>query len=145
ATYLMVETQDEPDLQADFRRRAVGASLATGAFALLGLVLARYTARPLFDELLGRGLPLLVLAVLNGPVALVAVLRGHPQVARAAVIAQVVLVLWAWGVGQYPALVPPDLTVQGTAAPDSTISLLLVVVAAGMAVMLPSLYLLFRV
>ncbi|TMC02247.1 MAG: cytochrome d ubiquinol oxidase subunit II [Chloroflexi bacterium] len=145
ATYLMVETQDEPDLQADFRRRAVGAGLASGAFALLGLVIAWFTARPLVDELLGRGLPLLALALLNGPVALVAVLRGHPRVARRAVIGQIVLVLWAWGVGQYPALVPPDLTVRGTAAPDATISLMLVVVAAGMAVLLPSLYLLFRV
>jgi len=145
AAYLMVETGDEPDLQADFRRRAVAAGLASGAFALLGLVIAWFTARPLVDELLGRGLPLLVLALLNGPVALVAVLRGHPRVARLAVIAQVVLVLWAWGVGQYPALVPPDLTVRATAAPDATISLMLVVVAAGMAVLLPSLYLLFRV
>jgi cytochrome bd ubiquinol oxidase subunit II len=145
ATYLMVETEAEPDLQADFRRRAVGAGLASGAFALLGLVIAWFTARPLVDELLGHGLPLLVLALLNGPVALAAVLRGHPRVARLAVVAQIVLVLWAWGVGQYPALVPPDLTVRGTAAPDATISLLLVVVAAGMAVLLPSLYLLFRV
>jgi cytochrome d ubiquinol oxidase subunit II len=145
ATYLMVETQDRPDLQADFRRRAVGAGLASGAFALLGLVLAWFGARTLVDELLGRGLPLLVLALLNGPVALVAVLRGRPRVARVAVAAQVVLVLWAWAVGQWPYLVPPDLTIQGTAAPAATLSLMLVVVAAGMALLLPSLYLLFRV
>jgi cytochrome d ubiquinol oxidase subunit II len=145
ATYLMVETEDDPELQADFRRRAVAAGVASGAFALAGLVLAWLQARPLLDELLGRGLPLLVLAVLNGPLALVAVLRGHPRVARLAVAAQVVFVLWAWAVGQWPALVPPDLTIQGTAAPVATLSLMLVVVAVGMALLLPSLYLLFRV
>jgi len=145
ATYLVVEAQDEPDLREDFRRRAVGAGLASGVFALLGLVLAWLDARPLVDELLGRGLPLLVLALLNGPLALVAVLRGRPRVARVAVAAQVVFVLWAWAVGQWPYLVPPDLTIQGTAAPAATLSLMLVVVAVGMALLLPSLYLLFRV
>ena len=145
ATYLVVETEGERDLQADFRRRAVGAALASGAFALIGLVLAWFSARPLLDVLFGRGLPLLVLALLNGPLALVAVLRGRPQIARVAVAAQVVFVLWAWAVGQWPYLVPPDLTFDGTASPVATLSLLLVVVAAGMAVLLPSLYLLFRV
>jgi cytochrome bd ubiquinol oxidase subunit II len=145
ATYLVVESEGQPDLQADFRRRAVGAAVASGLFALLGLVLAWFSARGLFDELFERGLPLLVLALLNGPLALVAVLRGRPQLARVAVAAQVVFVLWAWAVGQWPYLVPPDLTFQGTAAPAATESLLLVVVAAGMAVLVPSLYVLFRV
>lgn len=36
-------------------------------------------------------------------------------------------------------------TIQGTAAPDATLSLMLVPVAAGMALLLPALYLLFRV
>jgi cytochrome d ubiquinol oxidase subunit II len=145
ATYLMVETQDEPELRADFRRRAVGAGLASGAFALLGLVLAWFGARALVDELFGRGLPLLALALLNGPLALVAVLRDRPRLARIAVAAQVVFVLWAWAVGQWPYLVPPDLTILGAAAPDATLWLMLVVVAVGMALLLPSLYLLFRV
>jgi cytochrome d ubiquinol oxidase subunit II len=145
ATYLMVETEGELDLQADFRRRAIGAGLASGAFALLGLVLAWFSARPLVDELFGRGLPLLVLALLNGPVALGAVLAGRPRIARIAVAAQVTFVLWAWALGQWPVLVPPDLTIQGTAAPAATLSLMLIVVGAGMALLLPSLYLLFRV
>jgi cytochrome bd ubiquinol oxidase subunit II len=145
ATYLVVETEDEPDLQADFRRRAVGAGLVSGALALLALVLAWFTARPLVDELLGRGLPLVLLALLNGPLALVAVLRGHPRVARVAVAAQAVLVLWGWAVGQWPVLVPPDLTIENAAAPAATLSLMLIVVGAGMALLLPSLYLLFRV
>src|SRR5262249_22298016 len=123
----------------------VGAGVACGAFALAGLVLAWFQARPLLDGLLGRGLPLVVLALVNGPVALVAVLRSRPRVARVAVAAQVVCVLWAWAVAQWPAVVPPDLTFPGTAAPEATLSLLLVVVAAGLALLLPSLYVLFRV
>jgi cytochrome d ubiquinol oxidase subunit II len=145
ATYLMVETEDEPDLQRDFRRRAVAAGVASGVFAVAGLGLAWLDARPLFDGLVGQALPLLALALLNGPVALVAVLTGRPRLARMAVVAQVVFVLWAWAVAQWPALVPPDLTIQGTAAPAATLSLMLVVSAVGMALLLPSLYILFRV
>ena len=53
--------------------------------------------------------------------------------------------LWAWAVGQWPYLVPPDLTFEDSAAPGSTLTALLVVVAVGMALLLPSLWLLFRV
>jgi cytochrome d ubiquinol oxidase subunit II len=145
ATYLMVETEADPDLQADFRRRAVLAAVASGIFALGGLVLGWFEARPLLTGLLGRGLPLLVLALVNGPLALLAVLRGRPRLARAAVAAQVTFVLWALAAGQWPYLVPPDLTIGGTAAPTATLTLLLIVIAVGMAVLLPSLFLLFRV
>jgi cytochrome d ubiquinol oxidase subunit II len=145
ATYLMVETEADADLQADFRRRAVLAAVASGIFALGGLVLGWFEARPMVTGLLGRGLPLLVLALVNGPVALLAVLRGRPRLARAAVAAQVTFVLWALAIGQWPYLVPPDLSIGGTAAPSSTLTLLLIVIAAGMVILLPSLFLLFRV
>jgi cytochrome bd ubiquinol oxidase subunit II len=145
ATYLMVETSGERDLQADFRQRAMLAGLSSGAFGVAGLVLAWIDAPALFAGLFGRGLPLMVLALVNGPIALIAVRRGHPRIARRAVAGQVVFVLWAWALAQWPYLAPPDLTIQGSAAPRETLSLLLVVIAAGMALLLPSLYLLFRV
>jgi cytochrome d ubiquinol oxidase subunit II len=62
-----------------------------------------------------------------------------------AVIAQVVLVLWAWAVGQWPYLVPPDLTISGTAAPGATLTAMLVVISIGGLLLVPSLWLLFRV
>jgi cytochrome d ubiquinol oxidase subunit II len=145
ATYLMVETEADPELQADFRRRAVAAAIASGIFAIAGLVLGWFEARPLLNGLLGRGLPFLALALVNGPLALLAVLRGRPRLARAAVAAQIVFVLWAWALGQSPYLVPPDLSISGTASPSSTLSLFLIVVVVGMAILLPSLFLLFRV
>src|SRR5260370_9304282 len=40
ATFLMVETERDPPLQADFRRRAFGAAIASGVLALIGLALA---------------------------------------------------------------------------------------------------------
>ena len=145
ATYLMVETEDRPELLGDFRQRAVVAGLVSGAFALLALFMAWLEAPRLLESLTGRGLPLFALALLNGPLALWAVWKSRPRIARVAVIAQVTLVLWAWAVGQWPYLVPPGLSIEAAAAPEGTLKAMLVVVAAGMALLIPSLWLLFRV
>lgn len=144
ATYLMVETEGTP-LEADFRRRAMAAGFVSGAAALVCLALAPIAAPPLANALFGRGLPLLIVALLNGPIALFAVWRSRPRGARVAVAAQVTFVLWAWAVGQWPYLVPPDLTIEGSAAPNSTLTAMLVLTGIGMALLLPSLWLLFRV
>lgn len=145
ATYLMVETEDDPILQADFRRRALVASAVSGMLAVLGLWLA-YTQVPrVWSDLTGNGLPLLLLALINGPVALWGVWRIRPRIARYAVAAQVTLVLWAWAAGQWPYLVPPDLTISGAAAPAATLKAWLVVITVGMVLVIPSLVVLFRV
>jgi cytochrome d ubiquinol oxidase subunit II len=145
ATYLMVETEGRPELQTDFRRRAVFAAVVSGLLAFLSLVLAAFEGPRLLQSLTGRGLPLFVLALLNGPLALWAVWRSRPRIARVAVAGQVVFVLWAWAAGQWPYLVPPDLTISGTASPSATLTGMLVVLAVGGAFLIPSLLLLFSV
>jgi cytochrome bd ubiquinol oxidase subunit II len=57
----------------------------------------------------------------------------------------VVFVLWAWALGQWPYLIPPDVTIQAAAAPAGTLTAWLGVTAVGAALLLPSLWLLFRV
>ena len=145
ATYLMVENEDHPALLADFRRRAIASALASGVLAMLALLVASFEAPLLLQALFGRGLPLFALALINGPLALWAVWRSRPRIARVAVVAQVVLVLWAWAVGQWPYLIPPDLTISTTAAPAATLTAMLVVITVGGLLLLPSLWLLFRV
>jgi cytochrome d ubiquinol oxidase subunit II len=145
ATYLMVETEGDQPLQTDFRRRAFGAAIVSGILALAGLALTWRQAPLLWSALTGRGLLLLIIALANGPIAAFAVWRGSPRIARMAVAAQMVFVLWAWAVGQWPALVPPDFTIQGSAAPETTLRGLLITVAVGMIFLLPSLWLLFHV
>ena len=144
ATYLTVETEGTP-LESDFRRRAAAAGLVAGAAAIVSLLVAPFAAPSLAGSLFGRGLPLLILALVNGPIALVAVWRSRPRIARFAVALQVTFVLWAWAVGQWPHLVPPDMTIADAAAPDATLTPLLVVIGIGMLLLLPSLWLLFRV
>jgi hypothetical protein len=50
----------------------------------------------------------LLIALVNGPIAAFAVWRGSPRIARIAVAAQIVFVIWAWAVGQWPAQVARD-------------------------------------
>lgn len=145
ATFLMVETENDAPLQADFRQRAFGAAMVSGVLALIGLFLAWRQAPLLWSELTGRGIGLLLIALINGPIAAFAVWRRSPRVARVAVTAQIVFVLWAWAVGQWPAVVPPDFTIHGSAAPESSLRALTVTIAVGMVVLAPSLWLLFRV
>jgi cytochrome d ubiquinol oxidase subunit II len=145
ATYLMVENEHRPELLADFRRRAIAAAFVSGVLALTALAISFFGDRRLLQTLTGRGLPLFLLALLNGPLALWAVWRSRPRLARVAVIGQVVLVLWAWALGQGPYLVPPDLTIEATAAPDATLTAMLIVIIVGGAILIPSLWLLFRV
>ena len=145
ATYLMVENEDRPALLGDFRRRAVAAAFVSGVLALLAVAISLFDDQLLLKSLTGRGLPLFALALLNGPLALWAVWRSRPRLARVAVIGQVVLVLWAWALGQGPYLVPPDLTIKATAAPEGTLTAMLIVITVGGLLLIPSLWLLFRV
>ena len=144
STYLTVETEGS-ELEGDFRRRAVASGLISGALAIACLAAATIAVPPLAHALFGRGLPLLVLALINGPIALGAVWFSRPRIARIAVAAQVTFVLWAWAVGQWPYLIPTSVTIQDAAAPASTLTGFIVVVAVGMALLLPSLWFLFRV
>ena len=67
------------------------------------------------------------------------------HLARVAVGAQVSLIIWGWALAQYPFLIPPDLTVDGAAAPEVTLRLVLIALGLGTAILLPSLVYLFRV
>ncbi len=66
--------------------------------------------------------------------------------ARALAAAQVTLILAGWGAAQYPSyLVEPNITIQAAAAPQITLRLLLIALAAGALVLFPSIYFLFRI
>ena len=146
ATYLTVETS-EPALRDDFRRRALGAGLAAGVWAAVALLLARREAPLIFAGLTARPFtwPLHGATALTAVGALGMLVRRHFRLARILVAAQVALVIVGWAASQYPALVPPALTLTNAAAPARTRQLLLIALAAGAPVLIPSLWILYRV
>jgi len=131
------------DLEDYFRHRAIAAAVATGALAVVGLIVLRADARAVFDNLETDGLPLLLLSLACGGSVLVLLRRGRLRGARVLASGAVATVVWGWAVGQHPYVLPPSLTVSEAAAPSATLEVLLGVFAVAVLVVLPSLGLLF--
>jgi cytochrome bd ubiquinol oxidase subunit II len=136
AVYLTLEAR-EAALQDDFRLRAIAAGAAVVALAVLGLVVFPDAPR------VHRGIVVLVAAAALG--VFWSLGRRRYKLARVAAAAQVTLIVWGWGLAQYPYLVPRVLTIADAAAPDITLELALSAVALGAVVLLPSLYYLLKV
>jgi cytochrome d ubiquinol oxidase subunit II len=117
-----------------FRRRAVVAAVVAGATALVGLVVLHNDADYLFDGLTSRALPLVIVSAVAGVGALL-LLRHRPRRgARVVAVTAVASLVVAWGVAQWDYLLPETLTVASGAAPNGTITAVLV--AAGLAAVL---------
>lgn len=148
AVYLTVEARAE--LQEDYRHRALGAGLTVFVAAALALLLASHdaTGAPLMWQGLVHSPWALILQGATGVSAITALLALWVRrylLARVAAGAQVSLILWGWAAAQYPYLVPPDLQIAAAAAPAITIRLVLITLAVGALILLPSLYYLFRI
>src|SRR5207244_3092778 len=134
----------KPELERQFRARALGAGLLAGAVALAGLPVLDSDASPLFHQLVaGAGLPALVVSILAGLCTLVLVWRRHYEAARYGAAVAVAAIIAGWALAQSPLLLE-GLTIQAAAAPRSTLIAVIVSVLAGGAVLFPSLALLFR-
>jgi cytochrome bd ubiquinol oxidase subunit II len=144
AVYLTLETSGE--LREDFRERAVFSGVATALLATVTLPVTLDSAPALWRELAwGRATPLVVATVLLGLVAMVACYFRRYRLARFATIAEVAAIVWGWAVAQAPALVVPDITIPGSAAPDSALGPQLIVLGVGSLILVPSLWLLLKV
>jgi cytochrome d ubiquinol oxidase subunit II len=146
ATYLTVDTEGEPNLQDDFRTRALVAALLLAPVAALTFALARHGAPTLFERLTSWWAPWLV-GVTSGCAvgALVGLWYRRFRWARIAAIVQVACILVGWGLAQYPYLVIPDLTVTSAATVPSTLEALQWALAVGAVVLFPAFGYLFYV
>ncbi|MFI5229199.1 MAG: cytochrome d ubiquinol oxidase subunit II [Gemmatimonadales bacterium] len=145
AVYLAVAATDAA-LQEDFRRRGLAAAVAVFVLAGLSLVAARFGARDVLAGLTESGwaLTLQGAIAISAVSALAALWTRHYRAARVAAGAQASLIVWGWAFAQFPFIVPPTMSIREAAAPEVTLSLLLVGVIGGAAVLIPSLRYLFR-
>jgi cytochrome d ubiquinol oxidase subunit II len=146
AVFLTMETHD-PELCEDFRRRALGAGVVVFFASALVLLLSHGAAPLVRTGLMASSwaLPLHLATGVSAVAVLAALWFRRFRLARLAVGLQVSLIFWGWALAQYPTLVPPDLTIANSAAPDSTLRLVLIALGVGGAVLLPSLWYLFQV
>jgi cytochrome d ubiquinol oxidase subunit II len=146
AVYLTIEATDA-GLREDFRTRALGAGVLAFLVAMTTLGLAWREAPLVWQGLVTspRAIPVHFLTAVAAIGALVSLWRRRYVAARACAAAQVVLILWGWGLAQYPWLLPPDLAIRDAAAPAITLELTAIALGLGAVVLLPSLAYLFRV
>jgi cytochrome d ubiquinol oxidase subunit II len=131
------------DLAEPFRVRALVTAVVAGAAALGGLAVLRGDAERIYDGLTsGAGLAALLASVVAGAVTVVLVARRRPEPARWSAAVAVAAVVAGWALAQRPEILP-GLTVEEAAAGDATIVALLISLAAGAAILIPSLVLLF--
>ena len=146
AVYLTVEASAN-ELQEDFRLRALIAGTVVGMLALIVFILAA-TGAPTVRAGISRSWWALALHLGTAIVAVGAFyslwIRKY-RMARICAAAQVTLILLGWALAQFPYLVEPDMTIYSAAAPRATLQLLLIALAAGVLVLFPSYYFLFRV
>ena len=109
-----------------FRRRAVVAAVVAGVVALAGIGIIHADARYLFDGLTSRALPLVIVSAVGGLGSLILLLRDEHRFARVAAIGAVGGIVAAWGVAQWPYVIPPSMTVEATAAPSGTLEAVVV-------------------
>jgi cytochrome bd ubiquinol oxidase subunit II len=134
-----------PELVDAFRRRALGSGVVAGALAIAGLAVVSSDAPDLYDDLVsGAGLAGVIVSGLAGVVTLVLEWRERFELARYTVAVAVGAIVAGWALAQEPYLLPPGLTVEEAAAPDATLTALLVAAAIGMSILVPSLVWLFR-
>lgn len=141
--YMLIRPVGE--LRDDFRRLGFAASLGLGSLTTLAIPVAAWDAE-VFADGLAEPVPILIVSAAVGLGLLsLAVLRARldrlaPPVAAATVVA----VLAGWASAQYPYLLPPDLEIEQAAAGDATLEGFLIALPLGALILVPSLFLLFR-
>ncbi|WP_224244817.1 cytochrome d ubiquinol oxidase subunit II [Hyalangium gracile] len=146
AVYLTAEADSEP-LREDFRRRALLSGGAVFLAALGVLVLAREAAPRVWSGLLHApfALALHAITALSAVATFVLLWRRRFSWARVTAAAQVGFIVLGWAASQYPYLVVPDVTIQAAAVSPNVLRLLMVAIAVGAALVVPSIVLLLRV
>ena len=146
AVYLAADAHrlGERTLELDFRARALGSGLCAGAFALVGLLVVRYDAPSIFNGLTnGGGATMIGVSAAAGLMTLFLVWRNHFGAARASAALAVAAMVAGWALAQKPRFLP-GLTIDQAAAGRSTLLAIIIAVAGGAIVLVPSLVVLFR-
>jgi cytochrome d ubiquinol oxidase subunit II len=146
AVYLAADARrlGERALELDFRARALGSGLGAGVLAVAGLLVVHYDAPALFNGLTSDGGVVMIgVSAAAGLVTLFLIWRDYFGPARVSAALAVAALVAGWALAQRPRFLP-GLTVDQAAAGRSTLLAVIIAVAGGAIVLVPSLVLLFR-
>jgi cytochrome d ubiquinol oxidase subunit II len=141
AVYLQVEA--DSTLRAYFRRRAMIAGPVAFVLGILALVALWADQRQMFDRVVQRGWPLLLLGVVALAASFVLAARGAVRGTRVVAAVGAAGLVGGWGVAQYPYLLPFSLTIADGAGSAATMRWLLIWAGIALVTVVPALLLLY--
>jgi hypothetical protein len=147
AVYLTHDARREgdPTLAETFRRKALSSGVATGVVAGAELPVLAMDAPGLFRQLLTMpAAPLPALSIAAGAASLVLMWRRSFLTVRVSAALAVTALLWSWGIGQYPYLLPGLALAEASATENVLIANSVAVAIAGVLV-IPSLWWLYAI
>jgi cytochrome bd ubiquinol oxidase subunit II len=147
AVYLAVEARNikNQKLAEGFRWRALIAGFCLAVLGLAGLALSPLEAPILWHGMLDHAIWAVAVTVLLGVAVAGALWFRRYRLARILMITETGALIGTWGLAQLPYIVPPSLTVTGSASPPLTLLELFVSAIIGMAMLIPALWFLFHV
>jgi len=147
AIYLTVEasSRGETELAEAFRRRGLVAGALTAVFGLLGLILSPSETTSLWNGMLEKAIPVVIITMLVGLATAAALWFRRYVWARVLVVLLTAGLLLSWGMSQYPYIIPPDVTDANASSPLETQQFLLVGIIIALIIVIPSLWYLFYV
>jgi cytochrome d ubiquinol oxidase subunit II len=148
AVYLTVEARDtehDKELTESYRLKALIAGAITAGLGAAGLVLSPAESPILWHGMLIRAWPVVIVTMIIGLATATTLYTRHYSTARILIIAETAFMLGAWGLAQYPYIIPINYTIDNSANDPNVINIVLIGMACGMIILLPSLYYLFSV
>jgi len=141
AVYLAADSLrgTQPDLTRAFRARALAAGLVSGGVALAGLLVMRHSG---LDLTRGLALVMVIASAAAGLAAMALCWMSRFHLARISAALAVAAVVAGWAAAQAPRMLP-GMTVTQAAAGRATLIALVIAVAGGAVVLIPSLALLY--
>ncbi len=145
ATYLTVDSMrsGEQDLAEAFRKRALYSGVFLGVMTILGIGVLDYDAHILFEGLITKALPLVIISILAGLISMALLWKRSYKLARQFGALAIVAIIWGWGVGQFPKILVGGPTLAQVAAPPVVLHAMLWSVVIGGLFLIPSLGYLF--
>ncbi|HEX3643254.1 MAG TPA: cytochrome d ubiquinol oxidase subunit II [Ktedonobacteraceae bacterium] len=148
AVYLTVEVRDiehDRELAESYRLKALIAGAITAALGALGLALSSVESPILWHGMLIRAWPVVITTMIIGLATAITLYARYYRTARVLIIAETAFMLGAWGLAQYPYIIPVDYTIDNSANAANVITAVLIALACGMIIVIPSLCYLFSV
>lgn len=146
AVFLTYEAkQQQPELIAACRNRALASAALAGIVVFAALVPINHDAHTLWDGLFERALPMVVVSALAGIVTLVLLWKQHFASARVAALVAVAAVVFGWGLAQYPWMLVDNLKLEDAAGVRPTLVGLLAVFGIAGVTVIPSIAYLYWV